>query len=166
MITIRPVREEDADQIVQLETELFGSDAWSEELVRDELSARYRRYFVAVDEDEVVGYAGLYAVGTEADVQTIALVLEHRGRGLGRQLLETLCGEANRRGVRELFLEVRSDNDAARRLYERAGFVEIGERPGYYQPGNISAIVMRKSLAAGGGASAVGSETQSPGVQS
>lgn len=147
MINIRPVRDEDADQIVWLETELFGSDAWSEDLVRDELTARHRRYVVAVDDDdEVVGYAGLYAVGTEADVQTIAVIAEHRGQGVGSQLLETLCGHARELGVRELFLEVREDNDAARRLYERFGFVEIGERPGYYQPGNIAAIVMRKSL--------------------
>ena len=158
MITIRTVRDEDGDQIVMLEAELFGTDAWSEDLVRDELTARHRSYFVAVDEDDaVVGYAGLYAVGTEADVQTIAVIPEMRGQGLGAQLLQTLFTRSAQLGVRQLFLEVRADNEAARRLYARFGFEAIGERPGYYQPGNVSAVVMKKTLSPTG-STAVGSE--------
>lgn len=147
MIELRPVTRDDTEQIVALETQLFGSDAWSPELVRDELFAEHRHYVVAVDnESHVVGYAGLCASGTEGDVQTIAVVPKLRGQGYGRQLLESLIAEAQRRGVLQLFLEVRADNAPAQRLYGSLGFEVLGERPGYYQPGNISAVVMRKRV--------------------
>ena len=40
-------------------------------------------------------------------------------------------------------LEVRVDNTRAQKLYERFGFEPIGFRRGYYQPGNVDALVMR-----------------------
>lgn len=42
-----------------------------------------------------------------------------------------------------MLLEVRVDNARAQRLYQRFGFEPIGLRRGYYQPGNVDALVMR-----------------------
>lgn len=137
----------DLEVIASYETELFGHEAWSREMVREELTADHRAYFALTDdEDRVIGYAGLLAVGIEGDVQTIAVSQEHRGHGHGRTLLETLIAEARERGVTQLFLEVRADNEVAQSLYRSVGFEQIGERPGYYQPENVSAIVMRLTL--------------------
>lgn len=147
MISLRPVIPADTEKIVHLEPLLFGNDAWSPELVRDELGAPHRHYVVLVDdESRVLGYAGLFAPGAEGDVQTIAVVPEVRGQGYGRQLLESLIEEARQRGVKQLFLEVRADNTPAQGLYAALGFEVLGERPGYYQPGNVSAVVMRKQV--------------------
>lgn len=149
MITIRQVNSGDVEQIVSLESQLFGADAWSAQLVHDELSASHRHYIVAVDEQDAVrGYAGLFAPGAEGDIQTIAVIPELRGQGVGRALMETLIEEARRRKVEQLFLEVRADNAVARALYDTLGFEIIGERPGYYQPGNVAAVVMRKRVSA------------------
>lgn len=57
--------------------------------------------------------------------------------------MRTLIGEARERGARELFLDVRADNPAAQALYTSLGFEQIAERPGYYQPDNVAALVMR-----------------------
>ncbi|WP_442918774.1 ribosomal protein S18-alanine N-acetyltransferase [Leucobacter sp. USHLN153] len=134
-----------------LEDAVFGSDAWSRAMVADELSAPHRTYLVLVDAtDTVQGYAGLLAVGTEADIQTIAVDPALRGQGQGRRLMNALLDEAETRGVREVFLEVRADNPVAQRLYESLGFVEIGVRPKYYQPEGIDAVVMRLELQRGG----------------
>ncbi|MFC7765894.1 GNAT family N-acetyltransferase [Leucobacter soli] len=54
-----------------------------------------------------------------------------------------LLDEAARRGVHEVFLEVRADNPVARGLYASLGFDEIGVRPRYYQPDDVDAVVMR-----------------------
>ncbi len=146
MTTIRPVEAADIEQIVLLEPQIFESDAWSEAMIRDELSADHRSYFVAVDGNSVVGYAGLLAVGAEGDVQTIALSEQYRGKGIGRELLNTLIDAARQRQARQLFLEVRADNANAIALYQSSGFEILGERPGYYQPGNVAAIVMRRNI--------------------
>ena len=66
-----------------------------------------------------------------------------------RRRLEELgkLTEAGRRGCTEVFLEVRTDNDRAQRLYRRYGFVGIGVRRGYYQPSGADALVMRHAIA-------------------
>lgn len=143
-LTQRPATEADVEAIWEIESAVFAEDAWSLQLMREELSADHRYYLVSVDGSGAVrGYAGLMAVGTEADVQTIATVPEIRGRGEGRRLMEALIAEAVKRGVREMFLEVRADNPVAQKLYSSLGFEEIGIRPAYYQPGSIDAVVMR-----------------------
>lgn len=144
---LRPATVTDLDAIWALECAVFGAEAWSRELMRDELTAPHRHYLALVDAaGEVRGYGGLLAVGSEGDIQTIAVAPELRGRGLGRRLMEALRAEARARGVRELFLEVRADNPVARSLYESLGFEAIAVRPRYYQPDDIDAVVMRCEL--------------------
>jgi ribosomal-protein-alanine N-acetyltransferase len=58
-------------------------------------------------------------------------------------LLDALVAEAARQGATSVLLEVRADNPAAIRLYERTGFERIAVRRRYYQPGDIDAHVMR-----------------------
>ncbi|MCR8670865.1 ribosomal protein S18-alanine N-acetyltransferase [Agrococcus sp. HG114] len=142
---IRTAGSDDLDAIMALEHAAFGASAWQRDTMRAEVASEWGRYIVAVDDaDAVVGYAGLRAVGVEGDVQTIAVEEGWRGRGLGRALLAELLAEAARRGVQELFLEVRADNPVARALYESTGFREIGVRPGYYQPEGVDAVVMKR----------------------
>lgn len=120
-------------------------------MLLDELAGPYRSYLALVsDEGRLHGYAGLLAVGSQGDVQTIAVDPAVRGHGHGRRLMETLVEEAARGRVRELFLEVRADNEAARTLYDSLGFAEIGVRPGYYQPEGVDAVVMRRAVAVPG----------------
>lgn len=147
-LSLRPADETDLDAIWAIETAVFGDEAWTRELVREELTADHRSYLVLVDtEGRLVGYGGLLAIGTEGDVQTIALAPPIRGTGQGRRLLNALLDAAVERGVRQVFLEVRADNPPAISLYEAVGFKEIGVRPKYYQPDGVDAIVMRLRLA-------------------
>lgn len=113
----------------------------------------------------LLGYAGLLAPkgGEQGDVQTIAVAPAARGLGLGRGLMHALITEARRRGIAQLFLEVRADNAIARSLYRSLGFEEIGVRPRYYRHG-IDAVLMRLAVppavtrpAAGGTSAARGS---------
>lgn len=147
MSGIRSASIADLAVIAEMEAELFAGEAWSQQMVADELTGAYRAYFALTDDqDTVIGYAGLFAPGSEGDVQTIAVHPSAQGRGFGRLLLDALIAEASRRGVTQLFLEVRADNDVAQQLYLSVGFEVIGERPNYYQPGNVSAKVMRLGM--------------------
>ncbi|REF37371.1 ribosomal protein S18-alanine N-acetyltransferase [Thermasporomyces composti] len=147
MVVLRPARLDDLAALRALETACFGRDAWSESALRDELAAvpGTRFVVVAVDrgqDEEVVGYASLFAVAETADVQRIAVRPDWRRRGVGRRLLRALLDEADLRGCREALLEVRADNAAAIAMYERAGFEAIARRPGYYR-GEADALVLR-----------------------
>lgn len=146
-VTLRPMRWWDVEPVVGLERVLFPHDAWSAETFWSELAGvpETRHYVVAVAGDEVVGYAGLFAADHhQGDVQTVAVASDRQGQGIGDVLLRALLDEAGRRGCTETLLEVRADNEAAQRLYARHGFERIGVRRGYYQPGGVDALVLRR----------------------
>ncbi|MFI1797763.1 ribosomal protein S18-alanine N-acetyltransferase [Streptomyces sp. NPDC020379] len=141
----------DIGPVLELERVLFPDDAWSKGLFWSELAhargaGANRRYVVAEAPDgHIVGYAGLAAIDGTGDVQTIAVAHEHWSTGLGARLLAELLTTATAFECREVLLEVRVDNTRAQRLYERFGFEPVGVRRGYYQPGNVDALVMRLS---------------------
>ncbi|MEW9546779.1 ribosomal protein S18-alanine N-acetyltransferase [Nonomuraea sp. NPDC050783] len=138
---------DDLPAVMAIERATFPLDAWSEGMMRGELAdmPRSRHYVVALVEDEIVAYAGLAAAADQADVQTIAVMEKHQGRGIGGALLTELLAEARRRGAREIFLEVRADNPRAQAVYRRFEFEEIGTRRRYYDDGT-DAIMMRRKL--------------------
>nr|WSY52448.1 GNAT family N-acetyltransferase [Streptomyces sp. NBC_00886] len=169
---LREMRWWDIDPVLELEKDLFPEDAWSRGMFWSELAhARgaeaTRRYLVAEEVTEkaaeedgdgetgsgvrVIGYAGLATTGTAADsdsaavadIQTIAVARDHWGTGLGSTLLTELLIAASEFECAEVMLECRVDNVRAQKLYERFGFAPIGFRRGYYQPGNVDALVMR-----------------------
>lgn len=146
---LRRMRWWDLPEVTALEQQLFP-EPWSTETFLSELAyvPDTRHYLVAVRDDGVLGYAGLRAVGTEADVQTIAVDHAARGTGLGGRLLDALLEEAQRRGCREAFLEVRPENAAATALYASRGFERIALRRGYYAPGEDAVIMRRRHLVA------------------
>ena len=142
---LRPMRWWDIEPVMRLENALFVEDAWSETMFWSELAEREsRHYVVAVDGDDVVGYAGLCAYAAEAYVQTIAVDATCQAHGVGTALLTALLEEADRRDCAHVDLEVRADNDVAIRLYEKYDFHRIGLRRRYYQPSNTDAVVMRR----------------------
>ena len=152
---LREMRWWDIDPVLELEKDLFPEDAWSRGMFWSELAhARgaeaTRRYLVAeVTGDayesgvRLIGYAGLATTGDQADIQTIAVARDHWGTGLGGTLLTELLTAASEFECAEVMLECRVDNVRAQKLYERFGFAPIGFRRGYYQPGNVDALVMR-----------------------
>ncbi|QBI52354.1 ribosomal protein S18-alanine N-acetyltransferase [Streptomonospora litoralis] len=151
---VRPMSEFDLPAVMELERALFPGDAWSEDMMRSELAESTRHYYVACrsggaagEDGPVMAYAGLRAVPPDGDVQTIAVDRSWWGRGVASALLTELLGAAYTRGVREVLLEVRSDNPRAKELYRRFMFTEIGVRRGYYRDG-VDAIVMRCSAPA------------------
>ena len=146
--TVRTMRWWDVEAVADLERELFAHDPWTVEQFWSELAhvPDTRWYAVHEDDSGVDGYVGLFAVPPEADVQTIAVAPRSQGRGLGRELLDALVVEAERRGCTQLFLEVRVDNEPAIALYERSGFEKQGRRTNYYGNG-IDALVLRRRLA-------------------
>jgi ribosomal-protein-alanine N-acetyltransferase len=136
------------DDVLLLENDLFSDDRWTAQTYWSELGRLdTRHYLVAVEDNAVVGYAGLCDYPDEAFVQTIAVAKPAQGAGLGAQLLQALLDEAARRRQHRVLLEVRADNARAIALYERHGFRRTGLRRGYYQPSGADAVVMTRTSA-------------------
>jgi [ribosomal protein S18]-alanine N-acetyltransferase len=145
---LRAMTAADLDAVLGLEHALFGEESWSRQMLEAELAAqpRSRYYLVAADGGVITGYAGLMVASNQADVLTLAVAADRWGQGTGTALLEALLAEASRRGCTEVFLEVRTDNERAQRLYRSHGFSQIGIRKGYYQPSGADALVMRHEI--------------------
>ena len=132
----------DIPAVHAIETSIFTTDPWSVEQFWSELSQPTRRYFVAEIDGAIVGYAGSFVLTPEADVQTVGVAADQRGRGIGALLLTTLIEQAIQAQATQLILEVRSDNVAAIAMYQRFGFERISSRPNYYAP-DVDALIMR-----------------------
>ncbi|MFC0266270.1 ribosomal protein S18-alanine N-acetyltransferase [Alloscardovia macacae] len=148
-LNLDDVDEQDVTTIARLETELFGLGAWSEAAVQQELQASSRYYAVARDKKSVIGYAGIWFDGEDAQIMTIGVASSYQGRHVGTALMGILTEKARSLGARRMLLEVATDNEPALAVYKSAGFEQIGLRKRYYQPENKDAYVMACVLRAG-----------------
>ncbi|WP_394360542.1 ribosomal protein S18-alanine N-acetyltransferase [Amycolatopsis sp. SB7-3] len=144
---LEPLRRKDIPRCVEIEKILFPGDSpWTAYAFHAELDAGGHYLVARPDEtDEVIGYAGLAVVGRrgdyEASIHTIGVDPAHQRQGIGTILLKALLGRADELAA-PVFLEVRTDNDAAITLYERHGFERVGLRKRYYQPSGADAYTM------------------------
>ncbi|HKL10920.1 MAG TPA: ribosomal protein S18-alanine N-acetyltransferase [Clostridia bacterium] len=143
-LRIRRMTIEDLDRVMEIEKESF-SVPWSRDSYESEISRNILSlYLVMEGEGQIIGYCGMWFILDEAHITNIAVQKSSRGEGVGTRLVECLMEEAFKKGVRNLTLEVREGNIAARKLYEKMGFVVEGRRPGYYPDNHEDAIIMWK----------------------
>ena len=144
-MTLSRMRWWHVEDVLPLEAHLFPEQHWTARTFWSELGQLdTRHYVVALDGQDVVGWAGLCDYPDEAWVQTVGVAPAAQGRGVGSLLVAELLAEAARRRQRAVSLEVRAGNATAQRLYERHGFVRQGLRRGYYQPSGEDAVVMTR----------------------
>lgn len=145
-IAIRPLRSEDIDAVVAIETEAF-STPWSPETFEGLIDRDAVELIVMTDDvDGVIGYAVLWCILDQGELANLALATTRRGAGLGSLLLRHVMQTARERGVQRLFLEVRASNQRAIDLYHGFGFTDVGVRRAYYQRPREDAHVMLAKL--------------------
>jgi [ribosomal protein S18]-alanine N-acetyltransferase len=170
---IREATSDDGPEIAALERATFGSDAWSDGLVREGLSGTVpgALYLVATASsveptassvepltssvepltssvepvETMIGYAAASLLADVSELQRIAVASDHRRSGVASALLERVEQEARRRHSERLLLEVREDNAAACAFYAARDFAEINRRSRYYSDGT-TAVVLAKEL--------------------
>lgn len=140
---LRGMRWWDIPAVAAIEQSVFPATAWTPAQFWSELAHDDRTYLVAQAGDRVVAYGGVMVRPPTADIQTIAVDADHRGRGIARDLLGHLLGVADEGGCSEVLLEVAADNASAVALYESEGFSVIARRTSYYGPG-LDALIMRR----------------------
>ncbi|WP_078280233.1 ribosomal protein S18-alanine N-acetyltransferase [Mycobacteroides franklinii] len=148
-IELGPLRRRDARRCAELEAILFqGDDPWPESAFRAELAAAHVFYLAARDGRTLVGYGGISRLGhqePEYEIHTIGVDLAYQKQGLGRRLLDALLAHADQ-DPGPVFLEVRTDNEAAIALYHATGFETVGLRKRYYPGSGADAFTMKRPV--------------------
>jgi len=134
----------DAASLAALHAASFNR-GWSEQEFEQLLTDRSVIAERATSGRRNVGFILSRRAVDEAEILSVAVARAWQGRGLARRLLDLHLRRLAGLGLRAVFLEVDEDNTPARRLYARAGFREVGRRPGYY-PGGKGALVLRRDL--------------------
>jgi len=143
-IKIRPFALEDLEEVMAIEPTAFGQHHWSRQAFVQELDKAEGLYFIAYEQASrrLLGYSGLWILGQEAHITTLAVRTEYRRQYIGEQLLINSILEARCLGVLRLTLEVRASNEAAQKLYSKYGFSTVNTRPHYYQDNFESALIL------------------------
>jgi ribosomal-protein-alanine N-acetyltransferase len=140
-------RVNDAAAISALHTASFRR-GWSEQELESLLSERNVLAHRATSGANLSGFI-ISRHTDEAEILSVAVANRKRGKGLGTKLLALHLGRLAALNVRTVFLEVDENNQPAKKLYERAGFREVGHRPNYYRDVNgtaAGALVLRRDL--------------------
>ena len=139
---IRQMGQTDMEAVVAIEA-LNSKSPWSE----NQFHQCIQWTQVMVLKNTVVGFAVVVEVVDQAELQNISLHPDHVGVGLGSEFLDTVI-ERLPAQINQIYLEVRVSNFSAIRLYNKAGFAEIGQRRGYYatEYGREDALLMSRSL--------------------
>lgn len=144
---VEPATLRDVPRLAQIHGDSFHR-GWSEGEFESMLAERNTLAHRLKLGRKTIGFAISRMAADEAEILSIAIDRRFHGQGLSRNLLLTHLGHLAGRGVRIIFLEVEENNQPARRLYERAGFVVVGRRDRYYH-GNgeqLNALLMRRDL--------------------
>lgn len=129
---ISPLSGAFAGQAAAIEEEVMGSDAWSAHAFADDLEQKMRTWWMAVQDDRLVGYGGALVVDGDAQVLKIATAPEARRRGVASALLHRILEDARNLAARTVSLEVRASNEGAQAFYEALGMKQVGRRSRYY----------------------------------
>lgn len=140
-MVIREMQAQDVEAVTALEAAYF-TQPWKRHDFEDILTNPDRFYFVAVEDNEVMGGCMLTDIVGEGDVSNVAVHEKYRRRGIAHALLEYMLQFGRKRGIRDFTLEVRQQNVAAQGLYEGLGFVSEGVRPNFYDKPKDNAVIM------------------------
>lgn len=141
---IIPMTAEHVAGIKKVDDSCFESP-WSLKAFESELENPIAFYFVAVKDDEVIGYCGYWWTFGEAQITNVAVSPEYRQKGIASALMDEMINHCREMDVFSITLEVRVSNNAAISMYEKYGFERVGLRPKYYN-NKEDALLMTKEI--------------------
>jgi ribosomal-protein-alanine N-acetyltransferase len=142
---IVPMEPGHLDEVASIETE-DGDVHWSRPQFEKELSGEFRRFFVVLEEPDILAYGGYWKAGPEAQVTNLVVRRVSRCRGIAKRLMEFLLDCARGEMCTVCILEVRQSNAHAQSLYKSLGFEVKGQRAKIYEAPVEGAIIMEKQL--------------------
>lgn len=137
-LVVRPMSRRDVPAAAEIEA-IVSVQPWSMALFEGEFEVApdSRHWFVALQSDVIIGFAGMMFVGGadeggEAHLMNVAVTPSQQRKGIARRLCRSLFDHAAERGFDAVTLEVRLSNVGAIELYRSFGFAPVGTRKDYY----------------------------------
>lgn len=144
MVQILKMTTLDLEEIKEILTSEFD-DFWNYNILKQEIEKNDTVYFVAKENNKIVGFAGFWNAPDDIEITNIVVKKNERKKGIGTLLFDKILYEAKKTGKKEIFLEVNENNIFAINLYKKFEFKEIGIRKKYYN-GVDNAIIMKKVI--------------------
>lgn len=119
-------------------------DFWTTDILKNEIIGENKKYIVAKLKKVIVGFCGIMTNLPDSEIMNIVVKKNFRGSGIGTALLNKAIEISQKLNCEKIFLEVNEKNVGAIKLYENAGFKQIGIRKKYYD-NKYDAILMEKS---------------------
>ncbi|MBB1533764.1 MULTISPECIES: ribosomal protein S18-alanine N-acetyltransferase [Mogibacterium] len=143
-IRVRIAKSSDLDDIYELDMQTFAMP-WSKEALSYDILENDNAFVIVAEyEGEFAGYADIWTVLDEADLNSIAVRVDFRRKGIGDAIMLAMTEMLSASGVATINLEVRVSNMPAIKLYKKYGFNECGVRPGYYLDNGEDALIMKR----------------------
>ena len=143
-IRVRIAKRSDLDDIYELDVQTFAMP-WSKEALSYDILENDNAFVIVAEyEGEFAGYADIWTVLDEADLNSIAVRVDFRRKGIGDAIMLAMIEMLSANGVATINLEVRVSNMPAIKLYKKYGFNECGVRPGYYLDNGEDALIMKR----------------------
>lgn len=143
-IRVRIAKSSDLDDIYELDMQTFAMP-WSKEALSYDILENDNAFVIVAEyEGEFAGYADIWTVLDEADLNSIAVRVDFRRKGIGDAIMLAMTEMLPANGVATINLEVRVSNMPAIKLYKKYGFNECGVRPGYYLDNGEDALIMKR----------------------
>src|SRR5450759_3879402 len=138
-LVIRSAVLNDVPAILALEQQAPGAAHWT----REQYNQLVGRGVVLVAEEagELCGFVCAQAVSVECEIENVVVAAGFLRRGIANELTWARIQRAKNEAASALLLEVRESNLAARGLYEKHGFREVGRRRAYYKDPADDAIL-------------------------
>lgn len=136
----------DLERVEQLEAELFSLPWKKDDFKRELLENEFAHYFVIEEDNEVVGYCGVWNLYEQAQITTIGVTRNSQGKGYATELMRKIEEVSVENGCETCSLEVRVSNIAAQNLYKKIGYTTINVRKGYYSDNHEDAFLMMKAI--------------------
>lgn len=143
---IRKMKVEDLHVIEEMENILFTSPWKYEDFLYEINENAFSHNYVVEDDNEIVGYVGLWIMYDQSQITTIGVHPNHQRKGIGQMMMNRMIEESINHQCVTMSLEVRVSNIKAISLYEKNGFEKVALRKNYYEDNHEDAYLMIKQM--------------------
>tara|TARA_B100000965_G_C19089703_1_gene540020 strand:- start:18 stop:473 length:456 start_codon:yes stop_codon:yes gene_type:complete len=121
---------------------LWTKSQWERELTD---TKRICLGVIELETKTLLGLCSAWLAIDELHITSIAVNPKHQREGIGRLLISDLIKRSKPLGAKNIYLEVKQTNQAAKAFYKSIGFKIIGNRSNFYKDGS-DALILNKQL--------------------